>query len=809
MFNNHSVSRTLPGKSISWCGNEFCWKLKRNKTETNQHQKTMSTTTVVCSTVDEGVGQRDIWGSPTCNAEAVVERPSDRGFLLDLLEKLAAEVVMAEEGSDSGQLPILDLLGNLRDASASDPLLEQFHACARDSAEYMVTVVEAMKPFAAENLRRLGQVVDQLKQLIANPKMSYVPPLAVTTEAMHDKDVTAVPVPVTDKSPSTPAACSSNPGKAAGVSGVVAEEEMPLNVNLESDAELLKEFINESHEHLNNIEQGVLVLEENPTDADTLNTIFRAFHTFKGGAGFLNLMPISRFAHEMESLLDMARQHKLEITRGIIDLILQGGDTLKKFIVEIEMQIGGQKPPSSIVIPTNAIKAQVRAALEGRPPPACAPAPPPERPAASTPVPQLPVPATQASVMKPAKQESQREDPPADDAKTPLKSTQTAAVVKVDTQKLDSVVDTVGELVIAESLVMQDPDLHKLDSQQLDRNLAQLRRITNELQRMTMAMRMVPIRATFQKMSRIVRDLSAKLGKQVQLTLGGEDTEVDRTIVEEISDPLMHMVRNAVDHGIESPEKRVAAGKPAQGHVCLRAFHRGGNVVIEIKDDGGGLNKAKILAKAIEKGLVSPNEELTDQEIYSQVFAPGFSTAEQVTDVSGRGVGMDVVMRNIEKLRGKVEIESTPGQGATFSIYLPLTLAIIEGLVVNVGEQRYIIPTLSIRESFRPAASMLSTIHERGEMVNVRGKLIPLLRLHKSFGVKPLTTDPTQAIVLVVESGHESRCVMVDQLVGKQEVVIKGLGEMFKNNRFMAGGAILGDGRVGLILDASALVKLK
>jgi two-component system chemotaxis sensor kinase CheA len=715
--------------------------------------------------------------------------------LQDLMEKLATEVVMAEAGSDNGQLPILDLLGNLRDESASEPRMGHFHACARDSAAFMVTIVEAMQPFTAEQLQRLNQIVSQLKQFKADPKLAYLPAPAPTTDAEKEKTIPlgSVSSPALERPAAEAPAMPSAPSAQA-----VLEPEMTLTLNLESDVELLKEFINESHEHLDNIEQGVLVLEENPSDADTLNTIFRAFHTFKGGAGFLNLMPINRLAHELESLLDMARQHKLEITRPIIDLILQGGDTLKKFITEIELQGSGQKSSSAIVIPTSALKAQVRAVIEGRPPPAQSKtARPAVAPALPTAVPQ--VMATQTP----------REEPPAEGAKAPVKTVQMAAAVKVDTQKLDSVVDMVGELVIAESLVMQDPDLRNLDSRQLNRNLAQLRRITNELQRMTMAMRMVPIRATFQKMSRIVRDLSVKLGKDVQLTLNGEETELDRTIVEEISDPLMHMVRNAVDHGVESPEQRVKAGKPPQGHVSLRAFHRGGSIVIEIKDDGGGLNKEKILAKAIEKGLISPNEELTDQEIYSQVFAPGFSTADKITDVSGRGVGMDVVSRNIEKLRGKVEIESTLGQGATFSIYLPLTLAIIEGLIVNVGEQRYIIPTLSVRESFRPAASMLSTVHERGEMVNVRGRLIPLLRLYEYFDIKPLTTDPTQAIVVVVETGRESRCVMVDRLVGKQEVVIKGLGEMFKKNRSMAGGAILGDGRVGLILDASTLVKLK
>jgi two-component system chemotaxis sensor kinase CheA len=317
---------------------------------------------------------------------------------------------------------------------------------------------------------------------------------------------------------------------------------------------------------------------------------------------------------------------------------------------------------------------------------------------------------------------------------------------------------------------------------------------------------MVPIRATFQKMHRLVRDLMGKVGKQVELVTTGEDTELDRTIVEEISDPLVHMIRNSVDHGIEKPEVRLQRGKPAHGTVFLKAFHQGGNIVIEIKDDGSGLDRDRILAKAREKGLVKPDEQLTDNQVFNLIFAAGFSTAEKVTDLSGRGVGLDVVRRNIDKLRGKIDIQSTPGQGATFSIYLPLTLAIIDGLLVGVGEHRYILPTLSVCESFQPRADMIKTVHGRGELINVRGRLIPLLRLYSHLGIQPATTDATQSIVVVVEAGKESRCILADQLLGKQEVVIKSLGEAFRGNRCLAGAAILGDGRVGLILDPQALV---
>ncbi len=577
----------------------------------------------------------------------------------------------------------------------------------------------------------------------------------------------------------------------------------PLVLNLDSDRELLTEFINESQEHLQNIENGVLVLEEHPSDATTLNSIFRAFHTFKGGSGFLNLTPIKNLAHELESLLDAARQHKLALNSGIIDVILEGGDTLKQFVTQIGARLNGAENKQPICIATRELIVRVQAILAkpdaSVPAPASAINPPPVAATATTKDEQS------ASVAMAAASAANGGTAPSRATATTNGST---GFVKVDTLKLDSLIDLVGELVISESMVVQDPVLQNLPSRHLARNLGQLRRITSELQRTAMSLRMVTIRATFQKMTRLVRDLAAKQQKQVQLVLSGEETELDRNVVEEISDPLIHMIRNAADHGVEKPEARLARGKPALGTIHLRAFHRGGNIVIQIQDDGNGLNKEKLLSKAREKGIVKPGQSLSDKEIYDLIFAPGFSTAEQVTEISGRGVGMDVVRRNIEKLRGKVDIDTVPGQGTTFTIYLPLTLAIIDGMIVSVGGERYIIPTLSVRESFRPKPEMLSAVHERGEMVNVRGRLSPLLRLYQYFDQTPKVTDPAEGIVIVVESGQQTRCLMVDELIGKQEVVIKSLGGALKKNAALAGGAVLGDGRVGLILNVDSLVKL-
>ena len=380
--------------------------------------------------------------------------------------------------------------------------------------------------------------------------------------------------------------------------------------------------------------------------------------------------------------------------------------------------------------------------------------------------------------------------------------------VKLDTAKLDNLVDIVGELVIAQSMVVQNPDVQKINSLQLVRCLRQLSRITTELQRNAMSLRMVPIRGMFHKMKRLVRDLAAQQNKQVQLLLEGEETELDRNIVEKLGDPLVHMIRNAVDHGLEFPAGRVATGKPQFGTISLSASHQRGGIVIRIQDDGRGLDRERILARAVERGLVNANADMTESEIFSLIFLPGFSTAEKVTDLSGRGVGMDVVRRNIESLRGKIEIQSVPGEGTTFTILLPLTLAIIDGLLVGVGGDRYIIPTLSIRESFRPRPGMVSAVHEQGEVVSVRGRQTPVLRLGRYLGTTSSVVNPEDGIIVVVESGDSARGLLVDELIGKQEVVIKSLGGVFEQQNLLAGGAVLGDGWVGLILDVDTLVKM-
>jgi two-component system chemotaxis sensor kinase CheA len=356
-------------------------------------------------------------------------------------------------------------------------------------------------------------------------------------------------------------------------------------------------------------------------------------------------------------------------------------------------------------------------------------------------------------------------------------------------------------------MVSQDPIIQSNTSQRLVRNVAQLAKITRSLQELALSMRMVSVKGSFQKMARLVRDLARKSNKEIEFETDGEDTELDRNMVEAIADPLVHMVRNAVDHGVEPPADRAAAGKSRQGHVKLSAAHEGGSVVITLKDDGRGLNVDKILKKAIERGLVTANDNLTESEIFQLIFLPGFSTAEKVTDVSGRGVGMDVVRTNIEALRGNVDISSQLGVGTVFRVRLPLTLAIIDGMVVRAGEERFIVPTIAITESVQAEEKKITVVQGRSELINLRGDLVPICRLNRLFRIQKAIEDLQSGILVVVESKGRRAALLVDELMGQQQVVIKSLGSVFSKVKGISGGAILGDGRVNLILDVDGLIE--
>ncbi|WP_310441294.1 chemotaxis protein CheA [Sulfurimonas sp.] len=380
------------------------------------------------------------------------------------------------------------------------------------------------------------------------------------------------------------------------------------------------------------------------------------------------------------------------------------------------------------------------------------------------------------------------------------------STIRIDTIKLDELFDSVGELVITQNFIAQNEKIRSIEDEAINRTIETLSKITKKIQDRVMSLRMIAIKDTFEKMKRVVRDTSKKTLKEVHLIIQGEDTEIDKTMIDSLSDPLIHIIRNAIDHGLESDsDERLRAGKSADGVIALRAFHKSGNIVISVSDDGRGINKERVLQKAIERGIISENENLTDSQIFSLIMQPGFSTAEAVSDLSGRGVGLDVVKTSIEKLRGKIEIDSNEGCGTTFSIILPLTLAIIDGMLVRTADEIYIIPTLSVVESFRPEKEIVHIIKGRGEFVNLRGECIPIIRLSTVFDINTQRAEAWESILVCVETEGGRIAVMIDELLGRQQVVIKTLGKSLAKIKEISGGAILGNGDIALILNVDEL----
>jgi len=614
----------------------------------------------------------------------------------------------------------------------------------------------------------------------------------------------------------------------------------------------VNEFLCESREHLANSEQALLELEKKPEDTELINKVFRAFHTIKGVAGFMNLGPVVSLAHNAECLLDGARTGRVTLDSRKLSVILKTCDLLSQMLGMLD----GGTPPTN-----GRLKAMIED-LEGAnragapaaslpspeatrqdPRPVSTSAPTTSTPVASAPISSAPIAPRATAVAQVAAPavtvaatasatDIAPELPAASPAGTgcPIPARRWSDIapelpaaspagggaakradqtVKVSTSRMDALVDMVGELVIAQQMVVQDPAVRGLNEQRLHRNLTMVGKIIRDLQEVSMSLRMVPIKATFQKMARLVRDVASKAGKQINLHTDGEDVELDRNVVEELSDPLVHMIRNSCDHGIETAEARRAAGKHETGNIWLRAFHSGGCIVVEIADDGKGLDRARIIAKAMEKGIYTPDRpvaEISDSEVFNLIFLPGFSTAEKVTDISGRGVGMDVVRRNIEALRGKIDIRSTTGKGTTFSLQLPLTMAIIDGMVVRVGDQRYVIPTLSIERSFVPLAKDVHTVLGRGKLASVHGGLLPIIRLGHVLGRGAKPEGASNEVLIVVESQETRACLAADEIIGQQQVVIKTLGQGARSIRGVSGGAILGDGRVALILDVGSIL---
>jgi two-component system, chemotaxis family, sensor kinase CheA len=672
----------------------------------------------------------------------------------DLLSRLAGEAICAKLNDMEGLVPAYSLLSDMRAVAVGD---ERLQAEIDGVMARLDGLLEKALPFDQESLEALRHFVNRLSGMLKGGE--------VTVSAT---EVMALEPPVTV-------------GVVDGAEESPAEELLALD--LAESGELLREFHTEALDHLQQIEAALLVLDGTPDDRDALNGLFRSFHTIKGVAGFLHLGPMHRLAHEVESLLDLARNSKLRLRPEIVTEILRSRDAIQAMVHQITLALEQGKMPEQI-IPVRHLMQQVRHYAQG---------------GASSLDEQPVVPMTPVPVEGPAS------GPAAPVGATAEGRRPTASTVRVNTEKLDSLLNVVGELVIVQSQLQESA--RGLGGQliPLTRNLAQLGRITKELQHTSMSLRMVPIKPTFQRMERLVRDLCRDFGKRVQFTTVGEDTEIDRTVVEEVVDPLVHMVRNSMDHGLEDPADRQARGKPPEGRLRLAAFHEGSSLVIELSDDGRGINRDKVLARARRQGLVAENVTPPVEEILGLIFLPGFSTAEKVTAVSGRGVGMDVVRRNIERLRGQVMIQSEEGQGTTFRIKLPLTTAIIDGLLVRVGEERFIVPTTMVQVALRPSCQMLTTVQGQGEVLEHRGRLLALERLHRRFAIAGAVEEATHGIVVIVESAGRVYGLLVDELLSKQEVVIKNLGAYLHGMQGVAGGAILGDGTIALILDPAGL----
>ena len=550
------------------------------------------------------------------------------------------------------------------------------------------------------------------------------------------------------------------------------------------DVELLGDFVEEAAEHLQQAEEKLLQLDSEPENKEALNALYRSFHTIKGLAGFLKLHAIESLSHQAESLLNEAREGRLLLEGASLDLAFQSIDALKKEsgFVEAWLSKGGafQTNPTLPRLLSDLEKArsgqQVDVQRTGGG----------SRPAGTGTV------ASQAGgAAENASGESRIKDS-----------------IRVDRDRLDKLINVIGELVIGASMVTQDLN-RRFSSNELP-SLVQLRKTVTDLQQLSLSMRMVPVGGVFRKMARIVRDLSRKMGKSLHFETSGDDTELDKTVVDQIGDPLMHMVRNAADHGIEAPEEREASGKPVEGTIRLRAYHQGGNIYIEVQDDGKGLDREQLIKKALAKGIIEDGATLSDQEAYGLIFAPGFSTAAAVTDISGRGVGMDVVRRNVEAMHGSVSVRSQAGKGTAVVIRLPLTLAILDGLTVRIGSETYIVPMLSIVESFRPGREDFRTIAGKGEVVMVRGDVLPLLRLSNILAVRPGSSQSAgqSRLVVILEDRSKKYALVVDEILGQSQVVIKNLQTNYHKVDGIAGATILGDGRVAMILDVFGLVSL-
>ncbi|QXE90153.1 chemotaxis protein CheA [Geomonas subterranea] len=599
------------------------------------------------------------------------------------------------------------------------------------------------------------------------------------------------------------------------------------------DQELLDGFLAETTELLEKLDDDLISLEKSPEDADLMNRIFRSIHTVKGASSFLGFDMLVKVTHKTEDVLNRLRKVELTLTSEIMDVILEAVDLVKTLVADIkggeivERDLEGTIAKLIPFLSENAVEATVLAPVfapkeEKKGAPAATPA----EPAATAPAAEASAPPQEPEAQAKAEPAPSRQVAPAPQPKPqPVKEPQKApakgggedladnSTVRVDVKRLDDLMNQVGELVLERNRMIQ---LHSdyqtgLNPAEFGDDFGKLSKrlnfVTSELQMQVLKMRMLPVEKVFKKFPRIVRNLARDLGKEVDLVIYGEETELDRSVVDEIGDPLIHLIRNALDHGLETPDQRLAAGKDRTGTVVLSAAHEGNQIVISIKDDGRGIDPDRIARKALDKGLVTDEQvaAMGTREILDLIFLPGFSTKEQTTDLSGRGVGMDVVRTNIRKLNGIIEIKNELGHGSEFILKLPLTLAIIQSLLVEVEKEVYSIPLASVIETMRVSKKEFHMIGGQ-EVLKLRDSVLPLLRLQRTFGCQEAYTDRDTCYVVIVGVAEKRIGLIVTRLLGQQEVAIKSLGKFLANLPGIGGSTIMGDGRVALIVDPIGLV---
>ena len=735
-----------------------------------------------------------------------------QSLLSQALAKEQAETDANPTAPEDPSAPTADI--SLDDAAALLIQLEVDDSAGLEKLKALLQALASGDGCSASGRVKIGEAA-QLIETILNasaddPQAAFENAGKLLEKAMNDFEQNQGP----DPDLPSDVLDASNETEQQAQNGDAPTDYMPTD----SDPDLLAEFITESTDLILSAEEALLALETDPEDMDAVNMVFRAFHTIKGTAGFMNLALVAEMGHHAESLLSRVRDREIRYGGGYADLSLRALDMLKELVLSVQEALQGAPllKPAGYDDLMHLLADPEAAGISDE--------------QDETPAPRLGDVLVAQGKVERNQVEQAAQNHPEEKIGTAIVKEKTATVtdvgqalrtqkrmqggikavetsVRVSTHRLDRLIDMIGELVIAHSMVAQDHFVVNGNRHELVKKISHSGKIVRELQDLSMSMRMVPLKATFNKMARLVRDLGRKVGKSIQFVTEGEDTEIDRNLVDIINDPLVHLVRNAVDHGIETAEIRKQNGKPEQGTVKLCAYHSAGNVVVEIEDDGKGLDREAIVTKAREKGLIEDGTTLNDREVFNLIFEPGFSTASTVTDVSGRGVGMDVVKKNIISLRGQAEIRTEAGKGSVFKVSLPLTLAIIDGMVVRVGPETYVIPTGSIVRSIKPAAGDISTVHGKGRMLSLQSQLIPLFELASLYQIAVTNRDEAQHLVVVVEDEERLVGLLIDELIGRQQVVVKTLGETMREIPGISGGAILPNGRVGLILDVGGLMR--